>query len=424
MVLKLLACLVLLGLLCACQVGMSAGGIRLTELQPAQPSGPQASVPADSRLPGLQEEPLSPTEPLLPRIPEVSEQGLPAALPSFVPAEKPGTLLTLHRLSETTVPAWPPVLGPDGKSYLVVGNEIRVWNSSGEQLQTLTLQDFPLGPPLVLPQGLFIADRSGFVYGFTLKGQRAWQRGNFTTASLNTLVLLDAQTLLASEQGNEVFGLDIASGAVKWIFDTKAFVGRVSVVGPEGRAYVTTHGAQLYALSPETGEMQWFFIADGPFSDVAVAFDGAGNGYLATVTGSVYALNRYGFQKWAFQYQEPFDFGVSTSPHGLVYAVSRSGVLMGLDAGNGKKVFQQALPAGLALPLLVGNDGLVYALLLSGEIWALDVLGEFFWSYQLPAGFKPVAMQLDELGRLHVTSQDSQWLQLQTSSPGSWKVHF
>lgn len=277
---------------------------------------------------------------------------------------------------------------------------------------------------MITPNGIYIADLAGRVYGFDRFGELSWRQEPITTSLLNPLLYVDANTLVATEQGTELFGLNITDGSKKWTFNANTTIERMASIGPKRRVYLATSMGQLYALSPDTGKMQWVFFTDGLLPDVPPVFNLDGSVFVGTLNGSVHALDRNGFQLWTFKGGLPFDFGVTSSPDGLIYAVSRDSNLTALDENRGTIIWHQNLTDTLALPLVVGSDGVLYAILANGEIQAWDSSGELLWKKALPAGFKVQDRALDNHGRLQITSQNGSLIEIQTGSKGPWAVDF
>jgi outer membrane protein assembly factor BamB len=162
-------------------------------------------------------------------------------------------------------------------------------------------------------------------------------------------------------------------------------------------AIYVAYGAQVYAVSPESGNRLWAFPSEPErgrtfYAPPAVAPE------LVVVTdyvGSVFAIDpATGMQKWAFESSPAARFiGGAVIGDEYVYAGAVDGTLYAINRDTGTKAWQFRAPRSgngqhdiWSTPLLDGDT--LYFTSLDGHLYALDAQnGALLW--QFPAADEP-----------------------------------
>lgn len=162
-------------------------------------------------------------------------------------------------------------------------------------------------------------------------------------------------------------------------------------------AIYVAYGAQVYAVSPESGSRLWAFPAEPErgrtfFAPPAVASDLV---VVADYVGSVFAIDpATGTQKWVFESNPTARFiGGPVIGDDYVYAGAVDGTLYAIDRDTGIKAWQFRAPRSgngqhdiWSTPLLDGDT--LYFTSLDGHLYALDAQsGALLW--QFPVAGEP-----------------------------------
>lgn len=157
-----------------------------------------------------------------------------------------------------------------------------------------------------------------------------------------------------------VFAVRLADGQPAWRTDDAASVSDVVVAGPS--LLVGAIDGSLRALDATNGSVKWRFDADGWVTGAPLV---AGDTiYTPSMGGSIYALTLDGQQRWRFRLDtDKAEFRSSpVLAGGKLVAVSRRGVLVGLDPATGEQKWRETLTDTRidASPLVI--DGQVFIL--------------------------------------------------------------
>jgi|GEM_PF-3668479 len=132
-------------------------------------------------------------------------------------------------------------------------------------------------------------------------------------------------------------------------------------------------------------------VADIPVTQCAV--DSAGNSYLGTYTGFLYALDPSGNIRWTYP-PENFSFaedpmwgGAAIGTNGLIYTGSNEGALYALNASNGSLVWKYQTRSAIDTSPSVGLNGTVYTASSDGVLYALNgTTGRLAWTRAIANG--------------------------------------
>ena len=141
-------------------------------------------------------------------------------------------------------------------------------------------------PPLRLPDGWLIQTLSGDLFKLNADGETAWTR-RFAVPLLAEPAYRDGRVFLVTG-GKKVTCLDADSGTVIW--DHSSAGGHAGAPAVDVMVYFGSLDSNFYALSVETGEMQWFFHTGGQvFTSPAIDRERV---YFGANDGIFYALDK------------------------------------------------------------------------------------------------------------------------------------
>jgi outer membrane protein assembly factor BamB len=178
-----------------------------------------------------------------------------------------------------------------------------------------------------------------------------------------------------------LLALDKRTGKEKWKADRgkerKSHSTPTLVTGPRGDELVVNSSERIDAYDPRTGELLWYTGEPNRFpipvptfaAGVLYASRGYRSGpYMAIRAGGRGDVTRSHVQ-WSVPTGAPY---VSSLVHydGLVYMANDAGIVTGVDAKSGEKVWQERIP-GIFTASPVAGDGKVYLLSETGEVIVL-----------------------------------------------------
>jgi len=107
----------------------------------------------------------------------------------------------------------------------------------------------------------------------------------------------DPTVYVGSDDGN-LYALDLASGSVRWRFETDDLVRSTPTVVDDA-VYVGSHDYHLYALDRHRGERRWRFGTDNRVFSSPTVVDGTA--YVGSFSGSLYAVDASdGRRRWSY----------------------------------------------------------------------------------------------------------------------------
>jgi len=184
--------------------------------------------------------------------------------------------------------------------------------------------------------------------------------------------------------GNEqVYAVEIATGTQRWAFPpepdrnvgpfytTPAFLDSLVVVGG-------FNDNTIYALDAESGQERWRLKVDGGFVEGGVV-DEAGNLYIGSSDGDLYAVSPEGQELWRFSTNQRI-WATPLLADGRVYVASTDHYLYALDAAQGDLVWRfEAGGAMAGTPALLGDT--LYIGSFDNRLYAISAeTGEERWS--------------------------------------------
>jgi outer membrane protein assembly factor BamB len=179
---------------------------------------------------------------------------------------------------------------------------------------------------------------------------------------------------------DNVYALDAVTGTLKWKYTTGNRVYSSPAVS-NGVVYVGSYDDNVYALDAVTGTLKWkYTTGNGVYSSPAVS-----NGvvYVGSYDDNVYALDAVtGTLKWKYTTGDIVYSSPAVS-NGVVYVGSVDQNIYALDAVTGTKIWSTAGDTVYSSPAVSG--GVVYVG--SNPVYALNAsTGTKIWSYTTPTG--------------------------------------
>jgi len=192
-----------------------------------------------------------------------------------------------------------------------------------------------------------------------------------------------------SGDGN-IYGLDAASGNLKWKFQTGNVVHASPAIA-DGTLFIGSWDSYFYALDAATGKEKWRFKTGededihnqvGIQSSAAVA---DGTVYFGCRDSNFYAVDAAtGKEKWRFNNNGSWVIGSPAVRDGKVYfATSDSGMFYALDAKSGTQVFSMNFKTWpmFSSPALARN--MLYLGSHEGKLIAIDLIAQrVAWTFQ------------------------------------------
>jgi eukaryotic-like serine/threonine-protein kinase len=201
-------------------------------------------------------------------------------------------------------------------------------------------------------------------------GTQVWKDSLAGDFQYNSPQLVDGVLYTASTIG-VVYGLDPATGTIKWQFQAGGPVATTPAV-VNGTVYFGCDDHNFYAVDLATAQLKWEFAVGGPTDSGPTVLNGIV--YFAGGDGNMYALDAgSGAVVWKFNLNGVVGMAAPLVVNGLVYIGSRSDSLYALDATSGNKIWS-ALTDGYTLELsspAIGS-GLVYVGAESGSLFAFN----------------------------------------------------
>jgi outer membrane protein assembly factor BamB len=237
--------------------------------------------------------------------------------------------------------------------------ETPCWSSfGGGPLRTLSRPDIHLGvpqrsvwarglhdlmeyPPIYCNGRLFVNLELGKTVALdAVTGDVLWsRRAPGPTASSPAI---SGQDIIVSSHGGTVSALRQKDGSLVWQLRVSVPVESSPVV-VDGTAYVGASDGRLFALDARTGKARWVYDVQGRISSSPSVVGGLV--CITTYTGVIACLHRGdGARAWSRYFKrDPFrydSFYSSASSDGRrLFAISRAGQLMALDARTGRTIW-------------------------------------------------------------------------------------
>lgn len=195
--------------------------------------------------------------------------------------------------------------------------------------------------------------------------------------------LVDGDRVYVSSQDHSLYALNTADGSLIWEQDLGAALAGAPAIA-DGTLYVGTFGNRLLALDAETGEQRWSFPTNYFVWDTPALVDGTL--YFTDLQGTIYAVEAAdGSEVWR-QAASGFTRAAPAVVDGTVIVGDHNGNLIGLNAADGAERWRQTVKGQLqATPQIAPDQGLVLILPFQGDasLTAFTLDGSrVAWAYQ------------------------------------------
>jgi outer membrane protein assembly factor BamB len=273
--------------------------------------------------------------------------------------------------------------------------------------------------PALAGEWLYVADGRGNVGVFdAATGASGWTRSLPRPATSPAI----AAGVLVVSGGDGVYGLDAATGMVRWQLQTDAPVQSAPAIDG-ATVYVGLPDGALAAVDLQTGAVRWRKVLGGavtraPAVADGLVFAGGEGGHFAavrTTDGSVVWRAELGAG----------DVGSPAVRDGVVYASSgleadAAHILFALSESNGGELWRFSTSGGEEVYVGAVGQDLAYVVSLDGNVYALRD-GTVVWAYDAGAPIGSVASLT--AGLLYVSASSGRMIALDAlSGDERWKV--
>lgn len=190
--------------------------------------------------------------------------------------------------------------------------------------QAFRIPDFMTSPIAIEKDILFFGSEKGDLYTLQLKDRRfsvIWQT-HLGKAVITAPVLFNNMVYAATENG-EIFGIDKASGIIKWRYGLKGNIK--SLIAGDGVIYALLNEQFIYAIDAGANKTLWKFDAKGRIKGINVIYS---EGLFVTAdTGIIYSIDK---ADGAIRNEFKVDEGIASqiaSADGNLFYITREGKL-------------------------------------------------------------------------------------------------
>jgi len=236
---------------------------------------------------------------------------------------------------------------------------------------------------------------------------------------------LDGGAAFIGSDDNNLYALDVHNGSLLWKFETGGIVRSTPAVA-DGRVYISSDDGSLYAVDQKNGQLLWKTdIGNMTPRDKRVklgsspeptGFDyrqsspviSEGRVYVGSADGSIYAITAdSGEIDWTYQTGKKIRATAAVAD-GVVYIGSWDEIFYALDAEKGRLIWKFEVGGEVqSLPLV--QDGVVYTASRKASIFALDAkTGEKRWEHSYGGNMWVESSPVIAYGRVYIGSSGSQ----------------
>ena len=242
--------------------------------------------------------------------------------------------------------------------------------------------EFQYCVPQLIDSIVYVASTSGIVYGLDpASGTVKWQfQAGGPVASTPTI---DNGTIYFGSDDHNFYAVDLASATVKWTFPTSEPIDTRPPVY-NGTVYFASGDGNLYAVDAGSGALNWQFNLEGV---VAIEAPQLSNGtiYIGSRSDSLYAVDATtGNRVWSAK-ADGFSLENSnpTVDSGVVYVGAESGSLFAFNAATGAQEWMSLNQASVYdQPFIYNNT--VYVTADDGTLDAVNAqTGASVWKYSM-----------------------------------------
>jgi len=195
----------------------------------------------------------------------------------------------------------------------------------------------------------------------------------------STAAIADGVVYVGSMDGS-LYAIDLATGALRWQYQTKSQVGESSPLVHGGLVYIGDLDGVIHAVDVPTGKARWTFKTDGEIkSSPNVAGDRI---YVGSYDQHLYCLSAMtGTLVWKYRTEGPVH-GTPAIDKGTVYISGCDETFRAIDAGSGKQVYEMPLGAYTGASAAI-RDGGAYVGTFGNEVLGIDLVRRVTrWTYR------------------------------------------
>jgi len=223
------------------------------------------------------------------------------------------------------------------------------------------------------------------LWTFTIEPLELEDRLSYLTLDANTVYIL----------GSNLYAVDRSTGALKWVATAPGTVDGTSTYGygmaaSDDHVFLPRFSGYLYAVDSKTGDLQWWYRPPVLTEDRQPAVPAQVTPAVADAVvyggssdGRVYALDeKTGDQQWLTSLEHPLRSHTSLVVlNDLVIVSDKSGVVYGLDAGDGTILWRNKTDTSVhQSPLAISDTVYTFG---RDQIWAIASDGTVSWDATL-----------------------------------------
>jgi len=195
----------------------------------------------------------------------------------------------------------------------------------------------------------------------------------------SSAAIADGVVYVGSMDGS-LYALELATGALRWQFQTKSQVGESSPLVHGGLVYVGDLDGVFHAVDVSTGKARWTFKSEGEIkSSPNIAGDRI---YFGSYDQHLYCLSAAtGTLVWKYRTEGPVH-GTPAIDKGTVYISGCDETFRAIDAATGKQVYELPLGAYTGASAAVLDKG-AYVGTFGNEVLGIDLARRAArWTYR------------------------------------------
>jgi outer membrane protein assembly factor BamB len=195
----------------------------------------------------------------------------------------------------------------------------------------------------------------------------------------SSAAIADGVVYVGSMDGS-LYAIALATGVLRWQYQTKSQVGESSPLVHGGLVYVGDLDGVFHAVDVSTGKARWTFKTDGEIkSSPNVAGDQI---YFGSYDQHLYCLSAAtGTLIWKYRTEGPVH-GTPAIDKGTVYISGCDETFRAIDAGSGKQVYELPLGAYAGASAAVRDAG-AYVGTFGNEVLGIDLVRRATrWTYR------------------------------------------
>lgn len=220
-----------------------------------------------------------------------------------------------------------PVIGDDGTIY-IGGNGLQAFTPRGGRRWRVRTGSHVFAPPVVHPRRMVIfGGADGVLRAVGDNGRDAFQV-QLQGEILGGGTVLEVGTIIVGTTAGQVVALD-REGARLWEVTGLGSIHTTPSEGLDGNIYVASDNGRLYALDPESGEIQWERQTGGPLRASPVV-DSAGRIYFGSQDRFIYCLDPDGSIRWQHELPGEIDSTGAIGSDGIYYTGCDDGAVYAL----------------------------------------------------------------------------------------------